>query len=96
MADYAYNSGSEIWSNTNTNTIRVQKFGRIRIRILFEFRNLDEYEYYSGSEILPNKTENLKFRLWVKYILFGFQTLTEYEYEYYSESNFCPNTNTNT
>ena len=29
--------------NTNTNTIRVQKFGRIRI--LFEFRNLSEYEY---------------------------------------------------
>ena len=31
--------------NTNTNTIRFQKCGRIRIRILFGFRNLAEYEY---------------------------------------------------
>ena len=29
-------------------------------------------------------TETLKLRLWVKFILFGFQTSTEYEYEYYS------------
>ena len=42
--------------NTNTNTIRFQKCGRIRIRILFGFRNMAEYEYeyYSGSEIWPN------------------------------------------
>ena len=46
--------------NTNTNTIRFQKFGRIRIRILFGFRNMAEYEYeyYSGSEIWPNTNTN--------------------------------------
>ena len=46
--------------NTNTNTIRFQKFGRIRIQILFGFRNLAEYEYeyYSGSEIWPNTNTN--------------------------------------
>ena len=31
--------------NTNTNTIRVQKFGRIRIQILFGIPPLSEYEY---------------------------------------------------
>ena len=42
--------------NTNVNTIRVQILGRIRIRTLFGFRNLAEYEYeyYSGTEIWPN------------------------------------------
>jgi len=44
--------------NTNTNTIRSPKFGRIRIRILFGFKNLAKYEYeyhYSGSTIrIPN------------------------------------------
>ena len=46
--------------NTNTNTIRFQKFGRIRVRILFGFRNMaeHEYEYYSGSEICPNTNTN--------------------------------------
>ena len=46
--------------NTNTNTIRLQKCGRIRIRILFGFRNIAEYEYeyYSGSEIWPNTNTN--------------------------------------
>ena len=42
--------------NTNVNTIRVQILGRIRIRTLFGFRNLAEYEYEynSGTEIWPN------------------------------------------
>ena len=46
--------------NANTNTIRFQKCGRIRIRILFGFRNMAEYEYeyYSGSEIWPNTNRN--------------------------------------
>ena len=43
--EYEYYSGLEIWPNTNTNTIRVQKFGRIRIRILFGVPLLSEYEY---------------------------------------------------
>ena len=42
---YEYYSGSEIWQNTNTNTIRVQKFGRLGIRILFGVPLLSEYEY---------------------------------------------------
>ena len=37
--------------NMNTNIIRVHKFDRIRIRILFVFFIMTEYEYYSGSEI---------------------------------------------
>ena len=41
--EYEYYSGSELWSNTNT--IQVQKFGRIRIRILFGVPLLSEYEY---------------------------------------------------
>ena len=47
--------------NTNTNTIRVQKFGQTRIRILFGFRTLAEYEYkyYLGSEIWPNMNTNI-------------------------------------
>ena len=54
-------------------------------------------------------TETLTLRLWVKFILFGFQTSTEYairiifgfekspeyEYEYYSVLKNHPNTNTN-
>ena len=42
-----------------------------------------------------NTTENWHFQLWVKYILFGFQTSTEYEYEYYSDLGNHANTNTN-
>ena len=41
--EYEYYSGSEIWPNTNTNTIRVQKF--CRIRILFGVPLLSKYEY---------------------------------------------------
>ena len=33
------------WANTNTNNIRAQIFGRIRIRIIFGFRIVPEYEY---------------------------------------------------
>ena len=43
--EYEYYSGLEIWPNTNTNTIRVQKFGRIQIRIIFGVPLLFEYEY---------------------------------------------------
>ena len=74
---------------------------RIRIRILFGFRNLAEYEYeyYSGSEKWPNTNTNTirvkKYgRIRIR-ILFGFRNFAEYEYEYYSECHFCPNTNTN-
>ena len=48
--------------NTNTNTVRFQKFGWIRIRILFGFRNLAKYEYYSGSEIGVNTNTNFTIR----------------------------------
>ena len=43
--EYEYYSVSEIWPNTITHTIRVQKFGRIRIRILFGEPLLSKYEY---------------------------------------------------
>ena len=58
--EYEYYSVSEIWPNTNTNTIRVQNYGRIRIRILFGFRNLAEYEYeyYSECHFCPNTNTN--------------------------------------
>ena len=42
-----------------------------------------------------NTTKNVKLWLLVKYILFGFQTSTEYEYEYYSGLENQANTNTN-
>ena len=58
--EYEYYSVSEFWPNTNTNTIRVQNYGRIRIRILFGFRNLAEYEYeyYSECNFCPNTNTN--------------------------------------
>ena len=40
--------------NTNMNTIRVQKFGRTRIQILFGSRDLSEYEYYSECQFCTN------------------------------------------
>ena len=45
-----------VFSGPNTNTIRFQKFGWIRIPILSVFRNMAEYKkwYYSCSEIWPN------------------------------------------
>ena len=49
--------------NTSAYTIRFEKFGRVRIRILFGFRNMAEYEYeyeyYSGPEIWPNTNTNI-------------------------------------
>ena len=42
---YKYYWGWEIWPNTNMNTIRVQYFDRIRIRILFGVPLLFEYEH---------------------------------------------------
>ena len=46
--------------NTNTTTIRFQKFGRIQVRVLFgsEYMAEYEYDYYSGSETLPNTNTN--------------------------------------
>ena len=81
--------------NTNTNTIRFQECGRIRIRILFGFRNVAEYEYeyYSGLEIWPNTNTNTirvqkfdRIRIRIR-ILFGVPLLSEYEYEYLDYSN---------
>ena len=37
--------GKKFPTNTNTNTIRFEKIGRIRIRILFGFKKSPEYEY---------------------------------------------------
>ena len=73
--------------NTNTNTIRFQKFGRIRIRILFGFRNMAEYEYkyYSGSEIWPNTNTNT-IRVW---------KIMRIRIRIYSVLKNYPNTNTN-
>ena len=50
---------------------------------------------HTGSSVPLNATKNLNFQLWVKWILFGFQTSTEYEYEYYSGLGNDANTNTN-
>ena len=77
------------WPNTNTNIIRVPKNYRIRIRILFGFPKLTEYEYeyYSGFQNWPNTNTNIiglpkndQIRIW---ILFGFPKMTKYDYEYY-------------
>ena len=74
---------------------------RIRIRILFGFPKMTEYEYeyYSVSQKLPNTNTNIiRFpkndRIRIR-ILFGFPKMTEYEYEYYSAFQKGPNTNTN-
>ena len=49
-----------VFSGSNTNTIRFKKCGRIRIRLLFGFRNLAEYEYeyYSEGHFCPNTNTN--------------------------------------
>ena len=52
--DVGYRGERIVFSGPNTNTIQFQKCGRVRIRILFGFRNIAEYEYYLGSEIWPN------------------------------------------
>ena len=68
--EYEYSFGSEIWPNTNTNTIRVEKFGQIRIQIVFEFWNFSEYEYHFCMKtninnsiiwIIPNTNTNIKY-----------------------------------
>ena len=60
----AHNRGERIvfWGpNTNTNIIRVPKNDRIRIRILFGFPKLTEYEYeyYSVWKNHPNTNTNI-------------------------------------
>ena len=69
--------------NTNTNIIRI-----------IPNTNNSKYEYkkHQKAKLRTEKiaywvfcalitTETLKSRLWVKFLLFGFQTSTEYEYE---------------
>ena len=48
------------WPNTNTNIIRLSKNDRIRIRILFDFPKMTEYEYeyYSAFQKWPNTNTN--------------------------------------
>ena len=78
--------------NTNTNIIRVPKNDRIRIRILFGFPKLTEYEYeyYSGFQKWPNTNTNIirlpkNDRIRIR-ILFGFPKIINYEYKYRSPS----------
>ena len=83
------------WPNTNTNIIRLPQNDRIRIRILFGFPKITEYEYeyYSASQKWPNTNTNI-IRFPKNYrirILFGFPKRTEYEY--YSVFQKWPNTN---
>ena len=42
---YEYYSFSQNWPNTNTNVIRLPRNDQIRIRILFGFPEMTEYEY---------------------------------------------------
>ena len=74
------------YPNTNTNNIRTQIFGQIRIRIIFGPKFLDEYEYEYYSD--PNFWTNTNIiltqifgRIQIR-IIFGFQFVAEYEYEY--------------
>ena len=48
--EYEYYSASQKLPNTNTNIIRLSKKDRIRIRILFGFPKMTEYEYYSDPQ----------------------------------------------
>ena len=73
------------WPNTNTNIIRLPKKDRIRIRILFGFSKMTEYEYeyYSIFQKWPNTNTNIirfpkKERIRIR-ILFDFPKMTEYE-----------------
>ena len=43
--EYEYYSVAQKWPNTNTNIIRFPKNDRIRIRILFRYPEMTEYEY---------------------------------------------------
>ena len=74
------------WPNTNTNIIRLPKNDRIRIRILFGFPKMTEYEYeyYSAFQKGPNTniiqfSKNDRIR-----ILFGFPKIHSGE-----KSNKC-------
>ena len=75
------------WPNTNTNIIRLPKNDRIRIRILFGFTKMTEYEYeyYSVFQKWPN-TNIIRFekgdRIRIR-ILFGLKKAAEYENKYY-------------
>ena len=60
--EYEYYSGSEFFLKMNTNTVWVQRFGRIQIRISFGVPLLYEYDYeYSDYSIIPNmNTKTIK------------------------------------
>ena len=68
--EYKYYMGSEIWLNTNTNTIPVHKFFRIQIQILFGMPLLYEYEYKHLNYSNNTKCEYEWYRMWIwkKYI----------------------------
>ena len=83
----------QYWCNlwpldTNTNIIRFPKNDRIRILFGFPKMTEYEYEYYSISQKWPNTNTNI-----IRFpkndrirILFGYPQMTEYEYEYHSPS----------
>ena len=57
-----YYSVSKLQPNTNTNNIRFWKITRIRIRVLFGFEKLPEYEYYLVLKNHPNTNTNITIR----------------------------------
>ena len=70
--------------NFNTKTSKKQQ--------IFKLITVKMHTGYS----VPVNTTKIQILTWVKYILFGFQTSTEYEYEYYSGLDNHANMNTNT
>ena len=70
-------ANSVLGPNMNMNTIWAQKFGRIRTRILFGFRDLAEYEYHSVCHFCTNTNTNTHI---IRIIPNTSTNNTEYEY----------------
>ena len=97
MTKYEYYSVFQKWLNTNTNTIWLFKNDTIRIRILFVFPKITEYEYeYSSTfQKWPNTNTNAIFllltnyQIWIR-LLFGFSKMTKYEFTHHQHNHHHP------
>ena len=79
MSEYEYE-----YLNYSNNTEYKYEYTQIWIQKSLDsnkYQNLEWQKYHSGSSVPLNTTENLRFWRGAKFILFGFQTSTEYEYE---------------
>ena len=64
----------KFWTNTNTNNIRTQNFGRIRIRI-FAIRII--FEYYSNTELFAHLWYNIIIQVMFPIVEYLYQPITD-------------------